>query len=134
MKVVYVAGPFRGHSAWEIEGNIRRAEALALAIWRTGLAAVICPHANTRFFQDAAPDWMWLDGDLELLRRCDAVVLTPDWARSHGARAERRLALDIGIQVFEMKSVVDEPVKLSPNLLDWLGWKPGQRFRRQGAQ
>lgn len=87
MKLVYVAGPFRGPDAWAIESNIRRAETLALEAWRLG-AAVICPHANTRFFQGAAPDEVWLAGDLEMLRRCDAVLFTPDWKRSMGANAE----------------------------------------------
>lgn len=100
MKVVYIAGPFRGADSWEVEQNIRRAEALALEIWRLGFA-VICPHANTRFFQGAAPDNVWLDGDLEILRRCDALVTTHDWSRSSGARDEVREAKDRGIPVFD---------------------------------
>lgn len=99
MKVVYVAGPFRGRNAWEIEENIRRAERLALEVWRLGCAC-LCPHTNTRFFQGAAPDALWLNGDLELLKRCDAVILTEDWERSSGARAEVDLALSRGIRVF----------------------------------
>ena len=99
MKVVYIAGPFRGPSAWDIEENIRRAERLALEVWRMG-AAGLCPHTNTRFFQNAAPDHVWLDGDLELLARCDAMVMTPDWERSSGARAEHDFAKARGIEVF----------------------------------
>jgi hypothetical protein len=99
MKVVYVAGPFRGPNAWEIEQNIRRAETLALEVWRLG-AAVLCPHTNTRFFQGAADDAVWLDGDLELLARCDAVMFTADWERSSGARAERDHALKLNIPTF----------------------------------
>ena len=63
MKVVYVAGPFRGRDSWEIESNIRRAEALALEVWRAG-AAALCPHANTRFFQGAADDGVMIGGGL----------------------------------------------------------------------
>lgn len=98
MKLIYVAGPYRGPNAWEIECNIRRAETLALEAWRLGVA-VICPHANTAHFQGAAPDEVWLEGDLEMLRRCDAVLLTPDWGRSAGARAERDEAVRRGIPV-----------------------------------
>ena len=100
MKVAYVAGPFRGANSWEMEQNIRRAETLALDLWRAGFAA-ICPHTNTRFYQGAAPDHVWLDGDLEILGRCDCVVLTPDWARSAGARAEVDYAFSAGIPIFE---------------------------------
>lgn len=99
MKLVYVAGPFRAPNSWEIEQNIRRAEALALEAWRAG-AAVICPHANTRFFQGAAPDEVWLEGDLEMLRRCDAILMTPDWQRSQGATVEHAEAIRAGLFVF----------------------------------
>jgi nucleoside 2-deoxyribosyltransferase len=99
VKVVYVAGPFRGPSSWDIEQNIRRAEELALEAWRSG-AAVICPHTNTRFFQGAADDAVWLDGDLEILKRCDAVLTTADWTRSSGARAEVTLAKARDLPVF----------------------------------
>lgn len=99
MKVVYIAGPFRGPNAWEVERNIRRAEEQALEVWRMG-AAVICPHTNTRFFDGAAPDDVWLKGDLEILKRCDAVLLTWDWAKSQGATAEKHYAELHSIPVF----------------------------------
>jgi len=99
MKLGYVAGPFRGASHWEIAENIRNAERLALEVWRMG-AACICPHSNTAHFQDAAPDDVWLAGDLEMLSRCDFMVMTADWERSSGARAEKLYALAHGIPVF----------------------------------
>ena len=107
MRVVYVAGPFRCVSehmpgqqdSWGIQSNIMRAMALALEVWRLGAAAV-CPHANTMFYQNAAPDQVWLEGDLAILGKCDAVLMTPDWTRSSGARAEREYALRRGIPVF----------------------------------
>lgn len=99
MKVVYVAGPFRGPNSWEIEENIRRAERLSLEVWKLG-AAAICPHTNTRYFQGAAPDHVWLDGDLAIVAKCDAVMLTDNWLRSSGARAEVDYANARGIPVF----------------------------------
>lgn len=113
MKVVYVAGPFRGPSAWDIECNIRRAETLALEVWRLG-AAALCPHTNTRFFQNAAPDDVWLKGDLELLKRCDAMILTEDWGRSSGARAERDYALELGLPIFFRLSDLAAWLALNP--------------------
>ena len=99
MKVIYIAGPFRGPSHWAIAENIRNAERLALEVWRMG-AVAICPHANPAHFQDAAPDDVWLRGDLELLTRCDAVLMVPGWTRSQGATAEKRYAEGNGIPVF----------------------------------
>ncbi len=107
MKIIYVAGPFRGKNSWEMEQNIRRAETLALDVWRLG-AACICPHTNTRFYQGAAPDHVWLDGDLEILKRCDAILMTKDWPRSQGATAERTFALAHGLQAFESLGGLEE--------------------------
>ena len=100
MKVIYIAGPFRGDNAWEVECNIRRAEELALGVWRHGGVA-LCPHCNTRFFDGTAPDEVWLKGDLELLKRCDAVLLTINWRMSKGATAEKEFAEANGIPVFK---------------------------------
>lgn len=99
MRVVYLAGPFRGETAWDVECNIRKAETLALEVWRLGHAAV-CPHTSTRFFDGAVPDDVFLRGDLEILRRCDAVLLVEGWEHSKGATVEAREALTRGIPVF----------------------------------
>jgi hypothetical protein len=96
---VYIAGKFRGPDSWAMEQNIRAAETLALEVWRLG-AAALCPHTNTRFYQGAAPDQVWLDGDLELLRRCDALLTVDNWLDSVGAREEVRFARAAGIPVF----------------------------------
>src|SRR4051794_53627 len=100
MKLIYLAGPYRAPSLWALVQNIQRAEALALQVWREG-AACICPHKNTALFDGAAPDEVWLQGDLEMLRRCDAVICTEDWRTSAGASAEVEVAKRIGIPVLE---------------------------------
>lgn len=110
MKVIYIAGPFRAANTWLIESNIRRAETLALKVWALGAAAV-CPHANTRFYQGILPDKTWLDGDLEILRRCDAIMLAPRWEKSSGTLAEIELARDIGMPVFETLEKLKEWLK-----------------------
>jgi hypothetical protein len=100
MKLIYIAGPYRGASEWQVVQNIRRAETLALAVWQSG-AACICPHKNTALFGGAAEDSVWLEGDLEMMRRCDAVLCTDDWQRSVGAIEEVRVARAMGLPVFE---------------------------------
>jgi hypothetical protein len=112
-----VAGPFRGPSHWAIAENIRNAERLALQVWKRG-AAAICPHANTAHFQDAAPDEVWLEGDIAILKRCDAVLMTEDWERSAGAREERRVAMVERIPVFYVQDVANGSFDL------WLAGRP----------
>lgn len=97
--LVYVAGPFRGPDHWAIAENIRKAERVALEVWKAGYAA-ICPHANTMHFQNALPDEVWLEGDLEILQECGAVVLVEGWERSEGTKVECARAQELGIPVY----------------------------------
>jgi hypothetical protein len=80
--------------------NIRKAEAVALQVWRKGVAC-ICPHKNTAFFGGAADDSIWLEGDLEIIRRCDALVCVEGWQTSKGSLNEIAAAKRDGVPVFE---------------------------------
>ena len=91
-RVIYVAGPFRGKTPWDVEKNIRRAEELALRVANAG-AMPLCPHTMTRYFDRQCTDAFWLEGTLELLRRCDAVIFTDAWAKSAGAIGENQEAM-----------------------------------------
>lgn len=93
MKVIYLAHPIRdSRGFWFHQQNIRRAERIALELWLMGFA-VICPGKNTEFMDGAAKDDVWLKGDLEILKRCDLVVMAPGWQQSVGAKAERLQAV-----------------------------------------
>jgi hypothetical protein len=98
MRLVFIAGPYRADTEWQITSNVRRAEAAALEVWNLG-AAVICPHKNTERFGGAAPDEVWLKGGQEMVRRCDAVYAISGWGESRGAKAEVGLARQSGIPV-----------------------------------
>ena len=95
MKLVYIAGPYRGPNTWAIEQNIRRAEDAAAQVWSAGLAA-LCPHANSRHMDGVTTDENFLDGTMEMLRRCDAVLLVEGWQKSSGSRAEVGEAMRLG--------------------------------------
>lgn len=89
MKVIYIAGPYRAKSGWEIEQNIRKAEELGLEVAKLGAVPLI-PHTQYRFFQGQLPDEFWLEGTLELLRRCDGAIFLPTWTSSSGSKTERK--------------------------------------------
>jgi len=105
MKVIYVAGPYRAKTEWGLVQNIRHAEQASIKLWREGWA-VICPHKNTSFLGGAVHDGddgdssIWLDGDLEILRRCDAIFMLNGWTNSEGARKEFELACELRLGVF----------------------------------
>lgn len=117
MQIVYIAGPFRAVTAWEIENNVRRAEEVGFLVAQAGAMPLI-PHANTRFFHGHQTEQFWLDGTLELLRRCDALMLLPTWAQSSGARGEKAEAERLGLPVFTQGGFGSNT--LSPAFLQWL--------------
>ncbi len=113
MKIVYVAGKFRGPTAWDIAENVRIAERVGLEVARAGAMPLI-PHANTALFHGQGTEQFWIEGTLELLRRCDAVLCCHNWKDSVGARGEVELARNLGLPVFELPA----------HLLHWLRSNP----------
>ena len=100
MKVIYVAGKYHADTEWGIWNNIEHASRAARKLWFEGWA-VICPHKNTAFFggKGGSHRNLWLVGDLEILKRCDAIFMLEGWKDSEGARAELQLAVDLGLEI-----------------------------------
>jgi nucleoside 2-deoxyribosyltransferase len=99
MRLIYIAGPFRSANDNGVEANIRRAEALGLEVAKLGASPVI-PHANTRSLHHHVPESFMLEATLELMRRCDALVLVEGWQDSQGTRDEMCEAHFLGLPVF----------------------------------
>lgn len=115
MKVIYIAGRYRGPHAWAVEQNIRAAAEVAARVWAAGLVA-LCPHTNAAHMEGAATDEQFLAGTLELMRRCDAVLLVPGWSTSAGTKAEVVEAMRIGLPVFG----IDRPTDVAiARLCEW---------------
>lgn len=124
MKVAYVAGPYRADTIYGVAQNIQKARDVALRLWKLGYAA-ICPHSNTAFFDGACDDSVWLSGDLEILRRCDFVVVLDGWEKSEGATKEVQIANIDGIPVYPESWVEEQegggrPVSYADEQLEYL--------------
>lgn len=111
MKLVYIAGAYRGATPYETEQNIRRAEREGLEAAQLGTMPVI-PHTMTRYFDGTVTHEFWLAGTLELMRRCDALLIAPGWENSAGTQAEIKEAHRLNIPVFYSQR----------GLADWLRW------------
>ena len=92
--VIYVSGKYKDVSREAENENILKARRVAIPLWEAGFS-VICPHLNTAHFHDDCQcKWEdYLRGDLELVRRSDAMIMVDNWTDSRGAKEERRLAM-----------------------------------------
>lgn len=101
MRLIYVAGPFSAPTRQGVEANIRRAELLGVEVAKLG-ACPIVPHCNTSHpeFEKVQPYEFWIDATMEMLRRCDAIILADGWEASSGARGEQADAEKRGQPIF----------------------------------
>lgn len=98
--VVYIAGPYRSRFGKPgIIRNIIRARRCARKLWRLGFFA-LCPHSNTGLMDGAAGDDVFLEGGLELLRRCDVMIVLSGFESSNGTLGEINEAHRQEIPVF----------------------------------
>jgi hypothetical protein len=99
MRVVYIAGPFRGRDDAEVLHNVIEARAVALRVAAHG-AVPLVPHSMYQAFDGELTDRYWLDATMHLLGRCDAVVLCDGWNRSDGCIAEVEASQALCLPVF----------------------------------
>lgn len=121
MKVIYVAGPYKASTERGVVENIYRAEDVGIKLWQAGFVALV-PHMNTMLFGGICRDEIFLSGDLELMRRCDAVMLVKGWEKSKGTLEEIKEAKKLCIPVF----------KNLGKLLVWDVNRGGNEKRREG--
>ena len=121
MKIVFIAGPYRGVDAWEVAENIRRAERVGFVVASVAGVMPLIPHANTAHFDGTMTDEFWLAGTQELLRRCDAIVMVDGWQSSSGSIAELAQARADGMAVF---FAADERKRNWRGLIEWASTCP----------
>ena len=119
MKLIYVAGPYRGKDAHAVLHNIAAARKVALKLAARGALQnpplfPVTPHLNTESFELFLPtidDSFWLEGTMAILQRCDAVLLVSPEAPSvsAGTKAEVEWALAHGKPVYRtLEALLDD--------------------------
>lgn len=77
MNVFYIAHRYRADTINQVYQHVQEARACAADIWKAGGCA-LAPTMNSALMDGVAPDATFLEGGLELLRRCDAIVVVVD--------------------------------------------------------
>jgi len=111
--IIYIAGAYRADTPEGIKANIQKAREVALEVWKAGHTA-ICPHLNTANFEEYADlsHERYIQGDLEIISRCDAVLLMDNWQTSRGAKQEKAYAESRGIPVYNTLLDIKVPLYL----------------------
>ena len=91
MKLIYVSGRYSATNNRHIEDNIANARIVAEKLWARGWA-VVCPHLNTAHMENIADYEVFMEGDMEILSRCDAIYMVNGWLESSGAVREHSFA------------------------------------------
>lgn len=99
MQLVYIAGPFSGKTPEDVAANVSRAASFRIPIAEAG-GSPVCPHTMTADLDGTMTYRFWIESTMSLMARCDAVLMTPDWQRSSGARGEHDWAKANGRPVF----------------------------------
>lgn len=106
--IVYIGGPYRAKSEWQVLQNIRRAERVGLT-WAKKGHAVLIPHKAFAFMGGALPDAYFIEADLAFLAKCDAMVVLPGWRKSAGTLGEIAFAREHGIQLYHPDGTTFHP-------------------------
>ena len=97
-KLYYVAGKYSG----DVDLNIATARSVATEVFKTGHYA-LCPHMATAKMDDdtgISDVQFWYDATMEMLKRCDGIVMVPGWEFSKGAISELKWAIDNELDVY----------------------------------
>jgi nucleoside 2-deoxyribosyltransferase len=114
-KLIYLAGPFTATDSWGIEMNIRAVEeVMDWLLHRSSLS--ICTHSFGRMWRGREYESKMIELGVELVRRCDAVLLVGEWRRSAGTKAEvaeafrRGKPVYVSLRAFEYNRPAEESI------------------------
>lgn len=93
-RTIYISGKVTGTTDF-VERFARAESRLKLQGWRVINPVKKCRHMNP----NTTPWHHYMRRDIRLLTRCDAIYLLCGWRQSKGAIIERRLAVDLGMDI-----------------------------------
>lgn len=84
--LIYVSGKFTDENKDAEARNIELAMQATETLRKAGFS-VFCPHRNG-WYIDGLEYGDYLDEDLVIMRRCDCILMLPNWHYSNGAKIE----------------------------------------------
>lgn len=110
-KVIYISGPITDNARYIEYDNCLHARQWTQMVMQAG-AAVHCPHLMYLCGLIDICDWeTFLSMDVEIIRRCDAILMIGAWQGSPGCIEEYNAAQEAGIAIFTTMAQVRDFVK-----------------------
>lgn len=118
VRLVYVCGPITAKTREAHAANLERGRRAGFEVWGMGAMAIV-PHLNSlKMYENGVDGAAIYLGDLELMKRCDAVLVLDGWEASFGCNLEVSWAHHNGMPVFhtliELKCWLEEKSPLHP--------------------
>lgn len=101
-RLAMIGGPFSADTPAMRERNMVATEMLGHAVALAGGAPVV-PNAMGRTYDGKPVYEVWIEITLATLARCDAFIVTPEFAKSSGTKREIEEAFFFGVPVFYAK-------------------------------
>ncbi len=87
--ILYLAGPYKG----DVVKHIEDARKIQIDLIEHGYFTINPCNNTANFDLDCdADEEFYMAGDIEAMRRCDILILRPDWWDSSGARREATIS------------------------------------------
>lgn len=101
MVLLYIAGPYSAPTQEGIEENVKAAQKLGAELMTAfpGKVLAVVPHSIGKGLEDRGDYKFWCAATLELMKRCDGVVLRHNWHNSPGALGEVDAALRLRMPI-----------------------------------
>jgi len=96
--LLYISGKLTEGDISSSLDNIEYAKTIFEKYLELGFS-VFCPHLNCSFRTSLSYN-DWLEMDLEVLSRCDGIVMLSNWMHSRGAILELKYAIENNISLF----------------------------------
>lgn len=124
IKCYYLAGPFSATSQLDTYWNVIRLEFLAFRLLcdSKGAFDIQSPTGMSRNFHGLLTADYWYAATLRQQKRCDGLILGPNWRMSMGARGEHEFELKRGGPIYDLcwrSAWAREPASGDAFLADW---------------
>lgn len=104
-KIYYVSHPFTGTQD-EQEWNRQEARAMTASLKQDNQKSIFINPLDAFQYATLVSEWDYdeiLGQCLELLKKCDGIVMAGDWEKSNGCQCEKKLAERLGLEISYFK-------------------------------